>query len=127
MICPPHKTKAFSKQYKVIVIIKGSHTITVYNDKLYVNSTGNPGLATAGSGDVLTGVITGLLSQGYDALEAAVFGVYLHGKSADLALETYGYHSMIATNVIEHLKDAYLDLFKHPENSADEEEETNES
>lgn len=121
------KTKAFSKQYKVIVIIKGAHTITVYNDKLYVNSSGNPGLATAGSGDVLTGVITGLLSQGYDALESAVFGVYLHGKSADLALETYGYHSMIATNVIEHLKDAYLDLFKHPENSTDEEQETNES
>lgn len=109
------KAKAFSKKHKVIVVIKGAHTITVFSDRFYVNSTGNPGLATAGSGDVLTGVITGLISQGYDALSASVFGVYLHGKAADLALETFGYHSMIASDVIDHLKDAYLDLFKQPE------------
>ena len=109
------KTKAFSKKYKVIIVIKGANTITVFNDKLYINSTGNPGLATAGSGDVLTGVITGLISQGYEALSATIFGVYLHGKSADLALETYGYQSLIASNVIDYLKDAYMDLFKQPE------------
>ncbi len=64
------KVKAFSKKYNAIIVIKGAHTITVFQDKLYVNTTGNPGLATAGSGDVLTGIITGLISQGYSSLAA---------------------------------------------------------
>ena len=55
------KAKSFSKKHKSILVIKGANTITVQNDKLYINSTGNPGLATAGSGDVLTGIITGLI------------------------------------------------------------------
>lgn len=109
------KTKAFSKKYNCIVVIKGANTITVFKDKFFINTTGNPGLATAGSGDVLTGVITGLISQGYEPLDATLFGIYLHGKSADLALETYGYHSLIASDVISYLKDAYFDLFKQPE------------
>ena len=117
------KTKAFSKKYKVLVVIKGANTITVFGDKLYVNSTGNPGLATAGSGDVLTGVITGLISQGYEPLAAAIFGVYLHGKSADLAVEEYGYQSLIASNVIDYLKDAFMDLFKQPEQPQPSEDE----
>ena len=117
------KTKAFSKKYKAIVVIKGANTITVFNGKLYINSTGNPGLATAGSGDVLTGVITGLISQGYEQLAATIFGIYLHGKSGDLALETYGYQSLIASNVIEYLKDAYMDLFKQPEQPQEPQEE----
>ena len=117
------KTKAFSKKHKAIVVIKGANTITVFNGKLYINSTGNPGLATAGSGDVLTGVITGLISQGYEQLAATIFGIYLHGKSADLALETYGYQSLIASNVIEYLKDAYMDLFKQPEQPQEPQEE----
>ncbi len=116
------KTKAFAKKYKVIVVIKGANTITVFNDKLYINTTGNPGLATAGSGDVLTGVITGLISQGYEPLAATIFGVYLHGKSADLALEKYGYQSMIASNVTFYLKDAFMDLFKQPEQPPQEKE-----
>lgn len=120
-----NKANTFSNKYNVIVVIKGAHTITVYNDRFYLNSTGNQGLATAGTGDVLTGIITGLLSQGYDALSATIFGVYLHGKSADLALETYGYHSMIATDVIEHLKDAYLDLFEQPKPSQQKEDSNN--
>ncbi len=117
------KTKAFSKKYKCIVVIKGPNTITVFKDKIFINTTGNPGLATAGSGDVLTGVITGLISQGYVPLDATVFGIYLHGKSADLALETYGYHSLIASNVISHLKDAFFDLFKQPEHPLESESE----
>ena len=116
------KTRVFAKKYGVIVVIKGANTITVLNDKLYINTTGNPGLATAGSGDVLTGVITGLISQGYEPLTAAVFGTYLHGKSADIAVETFGYHSLIASNVIDHLKDAFMDLFKEP-GQIDENEE----
>ncbi|MFD2916054.1 NAD(P)H-hydrate dehydratase [Psychroserpens luteus] len=109
------KAKAFSKKYNVVLVIKGANTITVYNEKLYVNTTGNPGMATAGTGDVLTGVITGLISQGYDALGAAIFGVYLHGKAADLAIEDLGYQSLIASYIIEALGEAYIDLFKQTE------------
>jgi len=121
------KAKIFSKKFKVIIVIKGANTITVYNDKLYVNSTGNPGMATAGSGDVLTGVITGLISQGYEPLAATLFGVYLHGKSGDLAIETYGYQSMIASNIIEYLKDAFMDLFAQPEQTQEVDEEQTEN
>ncbi|WP_452601303.1 NAD(P)H-hydrate dehydratase [Pontimicrobium sp. MEBiC06410] len=109
------KTKAFSKKHDVIVVIKGANTITVFHNKLYVNATGNPGLATAGTGDVLTGMITGLLSQGYNPLEATIFGVYLHGKSADLLIEDYGYQSLIASHIVGGISEAYLDLFKQPE------------
>ncbi len=118
------KVKSFSKKYKLIVVAKGANTITVLQDKLYVNTTGNPGLATAGSGDVLTGIITGLISQGYAPLTAAIFGVYLHGKSADIAIEDFGYQSLIATHVIDYLGEAYIDLFKQPEQPAQKEEES---
>lgn len=121
------KAKTFSKKHDIILVIKGAHTITVYDNMLYVNSTGNPGLATAGSGDVLTGIITGLISQGYDALLATVFGVYLHGKSADIAVEDYGYQSLIASHVVEYLGAAYLDLFKKPEPVEDNMENKKES
>jgi len=116
------KVKAFSKKYHAIVVIKGANTITVFQDKLYVNTTGNPGLATAGSGDVLTGVITGLISQGYSPLIATVFGIYLHGKSADIAVEDFGYQSLIASHVIDYLGEAFIDLFKQPEQLPQEEE-----
>lgn len=112
------KVKAFSKKYKVLIVIKGAHTITVFEDQYYINNTGNPGLASAGTGDVLTGIITGLLAQGYAPLEACVFGVYLHGRSADIALEGLGYQSILASHVIEFIADAYLDLFKLPETGA---------
>lgn len=110
-----NKVKAFTKKHKLIVVIKGAFTITVFNDKLLVNTTGNPGLATAGSGDVLTGIILGLLSQGYHPTTASIFGVYLHGKSADLAVLQSGFESLTASHVIEYLGDAFLDLFKQPE------------
>jgi hydroxyethylthiazole kinase-like uncharacterized protein yjeF len=114
------KVKALSKKYNLVVVIKGANTITIYNGKGYVNTTGNPGLATAGTGDVLTGVITGLIAQGYDPLAASLFGIYLHGKSADIAVEDLGYQSLIASHVIEALGDAYLDLFKLPEQPQEE-------
>lgn len=118
-----NKTKEFSKKYHCIVVIKGANTISVSGDKLYINSTGNPGLATAGTGDVLTGIITGLLAQGYEPLPATLFGVYLHGRSADIALEDYGYQSLIASHVIDYLGEAYLDLFKQPEQPQVDDEE----
>jgi hydroxyethylthiazole kinase-like uncharacterized protein yjeF len=120
------KAKAFSKKYKLVLVIKGANTITVFEDKYYVNASGNPGLATAGTGDVLTGMIAGLLSQGYQPLLASVFAIYLHGKSADLMVEHLGYQSMIASHVIKGIGDAYIDLFKQPEQpqveNVDEEE-----
>ncbi len=117
------KVKAFSKKYKTIVVIKGANTITVFGDKLYINTTGNPGMATAGTGDVLTGVITGLIAQGYEPLAATIFGVYLHGKSADISLEDYGYQSLIASHIIETLGEAYIDLFKQPEQEQQQQEQ----
>lgn len=108
------KAKAFSKKYNCILVIKGAHTITVYGEKLYINATGNPGLATGGTGDVLTGVITGLICQGYEPLEACLFGVYLHGRSADIAVEDFGYQSLSASHVADYLAQAYLDLFTLP-------------
>ncbi|MEO8773425.1 MAG: NAD(P)H-hydrate dehydratase, partial [Gelidibacter sp.] len=108
------KAKAFSKKHDCIIVIKGANTITVFGDKLYINSTGNPGLSTGGTGDVLTGIITGLICQGYEPLSATLFGVYLHGKAADIAVEDYGYQSMSASHVIEYLGQAYLDLFAKP-------------
>jgi len=117
------KVKDFSKKHKVIVLIKGANSITVFGDKLYVNTTGNPGMATAGSGDVLTGIVAGLVAQGYDPLAATVFGVYLHGKAADISLEDFGYQSLIASHMIETLGEAYIDLFKQPEQEQPQKEE----
>lgn len=115
------KVKKFTKKFKCIVVIKGAHTIVVQIDKGYVNTTGNPGMATAGSGDVLTGIITGLRAQGYTALDAAIFGVYLHGKAGDIAVESTGYQSLVASSLIESIGSAYLDLFKIPEHPVVEE------
>ncbi|PIB29423.1 carbohydrate kinase [Maribacter sp. 4U21] len=120
------KAKLFSEKYNCILVVKGAHTITVFNKKGYVNTTGNPGMATAGSGDVLTGVIAGLIAQGYDPLHAAIFGVYLHGKSGDLAIETKAYQALIASDIIDNLGLAYLDLFKVPENQTQGTEESSE-
>lgn len=120
-----NKVKKFSKKYDLIIVIKGANSITVYQDKLHINSTGNPGLSTAGSGDVLTGIITGLISQGYNPLSATIFGVYLHGKSADIAVEDFGYQSLIASHIIKYLGEAYIDLFKEPEPPQEAEEATN--
>ncbi|WP_411031818.1 NAD(P)H-hydrate dehydratase [Spongiimicrobium sp. 3-5] len=116
------KAMAFSKKHNSILVIKGSNTITIYKGRGYINTTGNPGMATAGSGDALTGIITGLLAQGYEALKAAVFGVYLHGRAADIAIEKWGYQALTASIIIEHLGEAFLDLFKIQE--APEPEET---
>ncbi|MEE9362149.1 MAG: NAD(P)H-hydrate dehydratase [Cellulophaga sp.] len=116
------KTKKFSKRYSCIIVIKGAHTITIKEDEGYVNTTGNPGMSTAGSGDVLTGIITGLVAQGYDSLQAAIFGVYLHGKAGDIAVEKSGYQSLIASSLLDNIGDAYLDLFAVPEVKEEEEE-----
>ena len=102
---------SFSKCYDVIMVLKGAHTcISDPDGNLYFNSTGNNGMATAGSGDTLTGIITGLLAQGYPALIAAILGVYLHGSAGDLALESQNENSMIASDIIDHIGSAFKAL-----------------
>lgn len=117
------KAKAFSKKHDCVVVIKGANTITIYQDKGYVNSTGNPGMATGGTGDVLTGLITGLMAQGYQSLEAAIFGVYLHGRAGDMMLNNTGYQSLLASDVINGIGPAYMDLFKVEESQTQENEQ----
>ncbi|MFC1635293.1 NAD(P)H-hydrate dehydratase [Planctomycetota bacterium] len=91
-----------------IVVLKGAGTVVTNGERVYVNKTGNPGMATAGSGDVLTGVITALMGQGLSDFDAAVLGVYIHGLAGDIAAEKLGQVSLIATDIIEALGDAFL-------------------
>ncbi|AEM71486.1 YjeF-related protein [Allomuricauda ruestringensis DSM 13258] len=109
------KAKAFASKYNIVLVIKGAHTITIYKGKGYVNTTGNPGMATAGSGDVLTGMIAGLMAQGYPSVEAAIFGVYLHGLAGDLGVSSKGYEALKASSLIENIGSAYSELFRQPE------------
>ncbi|RIV45038.1 NAD(P)H-hydrate dehydratase [Flagellimonas pelagia] len=115
------KVKAFSTHYNVVVVIKGAHTITVYKDKGFVNTTGNPGMATAGSGDVLTGMITGLMAQGYPSLHAAIFGVYLHGLAGDLGVSENGYEALKASTIVANIGNAFMELLRQPEVEQQEE------
>lgn len=121
------KVKSLSKKHDLIIVIKGANTITIYEDIAYINTTGNPGLATAGTGDVLTGIIAGMIAQGYLPLQATLFGIYLHGRSADIAIEDYGYQSLMASHVIETLGEAYIDLFRQPEQPPEQEAPQDES
>lgn len=96
-----HKQRAFAQRHNIVVVLKGAHTsIATPDGKTYFNGSGNPALATAGSGDVLTGMITGLLAQQYAPEEAAVVGVYLHGACADKWVSR-GNQTMIASDIIE--------------------------
>ncbi|WP_335966935.1 NAD(P)H-hydrate dehydratase [Galbibacter sp. PAP.153] len=106
------KTKQFSTENDVVILIKGAYTVTVYHEKMSFNSTGNPGMATGGSGDVLTGIICGLLAQGYTLFDATVLGVYIHGKAGDLAVLRAGVEALTATDLIDFTGDAFLDLIK---------------
>lgn len=90
------KAKKFAKKHKIVLIIKEAYSITTDGTHFWVNSTGNAGMATAGSGDVLTGILTGLLSQGYSPLEASVLGTYLHGKTGDKLAQLKGQESLTA-------------------------------
>jgi NAD(P)H-hydrate epimerase len=86
-----------------VVVLKGAGTLVTDGERLYVNRTGNPGMATAGSGDVLTGVIASLLAQGMTTFDGAVLGVHLHGLAGDLAAAEVGEHGMIATDILDRL------------------------
>lgn len=98
--------RKMSAVHNIIIVLKGAHTaITFPNGSCFFNSTGNPGMATAGSGDVLTGMILSLLAQRYMPEEAALLGVYLHGKAGDKAAEEKGEMSMIARDIIRNISD----------------------
>ena len=93
--------RKFAKDFKVVVVLKGYETVVAdYKGDLYVNKTGNPGMATAGSGDVLTGMASAFLGQGLDAFSAAKFAVYLHGLAGDLAAKEKTQISLIASDII---------------------------
>lgn len=104
------KARDFAARHRCVLLIKGAHTIVFYQGKGFVNSSGNPGMATAGSGDVLAGVITALLAQGYPSLEAARLGVYLHGRAGDLKVLQTGFEGLTASGIIEALGPAFREL-----------------
>lgn len=100
----PAFVKKLAGQWQQVVVLKGNHTsVAGPQGEWYVNHTGNPGLATAGTGDVLSGVIAGLLAQGAAPFEAAQYGVYLHGLAGDLAAQDKTQPGMVASDVIDKL------------------------
>ncbi|MCG8412491.1 MAG: NAD(P)H-hydrate dehydratase [Bacteroidales bacterium] len=99
----------FAVKNKLYILLKGAHTsIACPDGEIYFNSTGNPGMATAGSGDVLTGIILSLLGQAYTPKNAAILGVYLHGLAGDIAIKSKGQEALIASDIIENIGKAYL-------------------
>ncbi len=98
-------------RYNVNIVLKGHNTAVVTSEgECWYNTTGNPGMATAGSGDVLTGVITGLLAQGHQPHEAAMLGVFLHGLAGDMAVKDLSEEALIAGDIVEYLGKAFLSI-----------------
>lgn len=98
-----------AKEMNFVIVLKGHHTLIASPDgKVFFNNTGNAGMATAGSGDVLTGILTALIANGYGAVEASILGVYLHGLSGDIAAKKISQEAMIAGDIIENLGKAFL-------------------
>jgi len=97
-----------AQQFRAVVALKGAPTVTAGpGNACYVNSTGNPGMATIGSGDVLSGLVAGLWAQGMDPVAATYAGVFLHGEAGDLAAARYGERSLLATDICSHLPEAF--------------------
>ncbi|MGL2965421.1 NAD(P)H-hydrate dehydratase [Flavobacterium sp. XGLA_31] len=106
------RAKAIQKatELECIIVLKGHHTFITDGSSSFENTTGNSGLAKGGSGDALTGIIAAFLAQGYQPLQAAILGVYLHGLAADITLETQSPESMLITDVIENLGKAFYQI-----------------
>lgn len=93
-----------SKKYNCITVLKGHNTVITDNkENVYINNTGNSGLAKAGTGDILTGIITGLLAQKLPLIEAATLGTFIHGLCADLAKDKYSEYGILASNLLDYL------------------------
>ena len=106
--------KNFSSKNDVIMVIKGAYTFTVYHENIYINNSGNPGMATAGSGDVLSGVISSLLCQEYEPDIAAVLGVYLHGLSGNITASKLGLEGVMAGDMANNMGLSFQKLFEQP-------------
>lgn len=103
--------EAFARDHRCVVVLKGAFTAIASPDgQVCFNPTGNPGMATGGTGDVLTGLLTGLLAQGYPSLNSAILGVYLHGLAGDLARLELGEDAMRASDLVNFLPQAFLRL-----------------
>jgi len=101
---PINIAKKFAMDWKVVMVLKGSRTVIASpKGEVFININGNPGMATAGSGDVLTGIITGFIAQGIDVYKSAILGVYLHGMAGDLMVEKRGEHGLLAGDIVEGL------------------------
>lgn len=101
----------WSRKFAVTIVLKGAHTsVSLSDGSIWVNSSGNPGMASAGMGDALTGIIGGLLASGYSSAEAAIFGVYLHGHAGDMALNEQSFESLLATDLIDHIGKAFQSI-----------------
>lgn len=100
-------TREFARKYSLIVVIKGAHSLIIDSNNLYVNSSGTPALATAGSGDVLSGIIAGLLAQGYKPIIATQLGVYIHGMTANITSDKINPRSFTATDIIDNIGKVY--------------------
>ncbi len=96
----------FAQKFGVVVVLKGHRTVVTDGERLYINTNGNPGMAKAGTGDVLAGVCAAMRAQGFDSFEAAVLAVYLHGLAGDLTRDRMGEIGMIASDMIEGLPEA---------------------
>ena len=106
---------AMAERHGCVLVMKGPNTLIHAPDgSAFRNTTGNPGMATAGSGDVLTGIILGLLARGYAPREAACLGVFLHGRSGDLAISSIGQESLISSDLIAFLGPAFLSIRPYP-------------
>ena len=101
------QAEQLSAQCGGIMVLKGASTVVTDSERTYINTTGNPGMATGGAGDVLTGIICGLAAGGLPPFEAAVLAAYIHGKAGDLAAEALGQTALIATDIIDHLGEAF--------------------
>ena len=101
------KQRAFCKKYRVITVLKGAYTsVAAPEGTVWFNATGNPGMATAGAGDVLTGLILGFLAQNIPPHQAALLGVWLHGTAGDAAREKKGERGLLASDLANHLPEA---------------------
>lgn len=101
-----------AKERHLIIVLKGPETAIISEAEILYNTTGNAGLAKGGSGDALTGVITGLLAQGYAPFTAACIGVYLHGLAADLSLKQQSMESVLITDIIDHFGKAFKKIWR---------------
>lgn len=107
------KTRDLASRLGCCVVVKGAHTMVCSSDgRCFFNSSGNPGMAKGGSGDVLTGFLAGLLARGYEPLAAAILGVYLHGRAGDRAADYYGQEAMNAGDLIDFLSEAQQEILE---------------